>query len=322
MNPNDERRRALPRQFSERASSRPGAQPRGEVRDAMRLKLAIGSEKIRSAIAADGGTTVYGAHLLPHCVPFLPALIESGMKILEITHGSLYLAKNPPRTRVHEGGRYEALKASYGVPVEELAAKIREIRPALGDIFLNVGAPGTFNQIGPTFFTDESAFLLSQAGADGIHTHQSNLEELAEIVDRAHRYGLLVEGYINRWLGPTHPFSYMGIPAETPSQVATAARDMDRIGVDIVGLMFSADPQYYSQAGASDELPAEVRERLRALRRATDLPISVEGQITPQNAQEIHRLGGNILVLGSVFDIAIEDAIKKVVADFSTARGG
>lgn len=285
-------------------------------RDSMKLKRALGLEKIRSAIEADGGTTIYGAHLLPHCAPFLPAILDSGMKILEITHGSLYLAKNPPRTQIEEGGRYEALRSSYGVPVEELAQRVQELRPALGDVFLNVGAPGTFNQIGPSFFTDQASFLLSQAGADGIHVHHSNLDELAEVVDTAHRYGLLVEAYINRSLGPTHPFSYMGIPADTPYEVGRAARAMEQIGVDIIGLMFSADPMYYSQEGASDTLPRDVRERLRALRHATSVPVSIEGQITPGNAVEIRQLGANILVLGSVFDIAIQDAIKAVVQEF------
>ena len=190
------------------------------------------------------------------------------------------------------------------------------IRPALGDIFLNVGAPRTFNQIGPSFFTEESAFLLSQAGADGLHVHYSSIEELAELVALAHAYGLLVEAYIYRSLGATHPFSYMGIRADTPYEVRNAAREMERIGVDIIGLMFSADPQYYSQTGAADTLSSDVRERLRALRSATQLPISVEGQITPGNAREIRALGGNILVLGSVFDIAVEEAIRQVVIDF------
>src|SRR4051794_97933 len=159
-----------------------------------RLKLAIGREKLRAAIEADGGTTVYAAHLLPHTAPWLPGVIASGVRFLEITHGSIYLSQNPPRRDVAFGGRYESLLASYGVPTAELAVRIRQLRPALGpDIFLNVAAGGTFNQIGPARFADEDAFLLSQAGADGIHFHKSDLAELAAVIESAHRNGLLAE---------------------------------------------------------------------------------------------------------------------------------
>jgi hypothetical protein len=298
-------------------ASRGGTAPLAGVSDAMKLKMAIGREKVRSAIAADGGTTVYGAHLLPHTAPWFPGVLQSGMRMLEITHGAIYMEHNPPRTRVGSGGRYETLMSSYGVPVEELAKRIREIRPALSDIFLNVAAPGTFNQIGPAKFDERSAFLLSQAGADGIHCHQSNLDELAVLVELAHGSGLLVEAYINRFMGETNPFSYMGIPAETPREVRRAVRDMESIGVDTIGLMFSVDPKYYSQEGSTETLTSDVRDRIKALTAAATVPTSIEGQITPGNAREIRELGANILVLGTVFDLAIEEAIKRVVDEFS-----
>ena len=292
--------------------------PRGAGSGSARLKLAIGREKVRAALEADAGTTVYAAHLLPHTAPWLPGVIASGVKFLEITHGSIYLAHNPPRKDLAFGGRYESLLASYGVPVEELARRIRELRPALGqDIFLNVAAAGTFNQIGPARFDDNAAFLLSQAGADGIHFHKSDLDELAGLVNIAHRHGLLAEAYINRDLGETHPFSYMGIRAESPKDVRTAVRDLEGIGVDIVGLMFSVDPEYYSQVGATDRLPPDVRKRVKALVETATVTTSVEGQITEGNARELRGLGANILVLGTQFDLAIQEAIQRVVRDFS-----
>ena len=290
----------------------------GGMSGSAKLKLAIGREKVRAAIAADGGTTVYAAHLLPHAAPWLPGVLASGVKMLEITHGSIYLSQNPPLRDVAMGGRYESLMASYGVPVTELAARIRQIRPALGpEVFLNVAAGGTFNQIGPARFDDEAAFLLSQAGADGIHFHKSDLDELAALVEIAHASGLLAEAYVNRDLGATHPFSYMGLRAETPDEVARAARDLESVGADIVGLMFSVDPRYYSQEGATDALPPEVRERVQALVGAVTVPTSVEGQITPGNAREIRALGGNILVLGTQFDLEIQAAIGRVVRDYA-----
>lgn len=288
------------------------------ISDAAKLKLAIGREKLRAAIEADGGTTVYAAHLLPHTAPWLPGVLASGVKILEITHGSIHLTQHPPRRDVAFGGRYETLRSSYGVPTEEVAAAIRRLRPALGpEIFLNVAAAGTFNQIGPARFDDDAAFMLSQAGADGIHTHKSDLGEVEELVGIAHRAGLTVEAYVHRDLGKTDPFSYMGLRAETPADVRRAVKDLEGVGVDIVGLMFSDDPEYYSQVGATDALPPDVRKRVRALVEAATVPTSVEGQITEGNARELRRLGANILVLGTQFDLAIQEAIGRVVRGFS-----
>ena len=86
------------------------------ISDAAKLKLAIGREKVRAAIEADGGTTVYAAHLLPHTAPWLPGVLASGVRMLEITHGSIYFTQHPARRDVAFGGRYETLMASYGVP--------------------------------------------------------------------------------------------------------------------------------------------------------------------------------------------------------------
>ena len=288
----------------------------GDLTGSARLKLAIGREKLRAAIEADGGTTVYAAHLLPHTAPWLPGVIASGVRILEITHGSIHLSQNPPRRDVAFGGRYESLLASYGVPTAELAARIRQLRPALGaDVFVNVAAAGTFNQIGPARFDDEAAFLLSQAGADGIHFHKDDPAELASLIGIAHRNGLLAEAYVHRDLGETHPFTYMGLPAATPADVADGVRALEAAGADIVGLMFSVDPQYYSQEGASERLPPDVRDRVEALVGAASVPTSVEGQITPGNARELRALGANILVLGTQFDLEIQAAIQRVVRD-------
>jgi pentose-5-phosphate-3-epimerase len=286
--------------------------------DAAKLKLAIGREKVRAAIEADGGTTVYAAHLLPHTAPWLPGVLASGVRMLEITHGSIYFTQHPARRDVAFGGRYETLMASYGVPTSELAAAIARLRPALGsDIFLNVAAAGTFNQIGPARFDEEAAFALSQAGADGIHFHKSDVDELEELVRIAHAAGMTAESYVHRDLGPTHPFSYMGLPAETPREVGAAVKALEKIGVDIVGIMFSVDPEYYSQVGATDRLPGDVRRRVKALVDAATGFTSVEGQITEGNARELRKLGANILVLGTQFDLAIQEAIGRVVREFS-----
>ncbi|MBM3779893.1 MAG: hypothetical protein FJW23_16935 [Acidimicrobiia bacterium] len=286
----------------------------------MTLKLEMGRERIRAILAADGGMTLYGAHLLPHAAVWLPAVLGTGIRMLEIAHDSLYLARNPPRVSVVSGGRYDSMRYSQTIPVTELAERIRQLRVALEDVFLNVVAPGTYNQPGAPRFTDDSAFALSQAGADGLHVHLSSLDELAEVVDVAHRNGLLVEAYVHRFTAESDPFSYMGIAAESPDDVRRAVASMESIGVDRIGLMFSADPKFYGREGTSDSLPDAVRERVRALTDAATVPTSVEGQVTPRSARELRELGVNVLTLGRVFDIAIENAIADVVRAFDIRR--
>jgi hypothetical protein len=56
-----------------------------------------------------------------------------------------------------------------------------------------------------------------------IHFHKSDLDELADLIAVAHANGLLAEAYVHRDLGETHPFSYMGLPAESPADVAAAS---------------------------------------------------------------------------------------------------
>jgi imidazole glycerol-phosphate synthase subunit HisF len=291
------------------------------MRDSARLKLAVGKAKVDAAIKDGNGTAIYAAHLLPHLGHLLPTVLDAGVRMVEITSGSIWLDQHPPTIHVHEGGRYEARKWAHVVTTEELATRVRQLRGPLGDdVFLNVGAAGTSNSLGPARFTTDDAFLLSAAGADGFHVHLSNLEELKDLVEIAHENGLLVEAYISTFVSSTDQFSYMGIAAENPEEVAKAARAMEQIGVDIVGFMFSSDPMFYSHVGASETLPDDVANKLVSLRAAVSVPISVEGQITVSNAQQLREIGVDILVLGTHFDLAIENAIRGVVHQFSVQR--
>lgn len=291
------------------------------IRDSARLKRAVGKAKVDAAIEQGGGTALYAAHLLPHFGHLLPVLLATGVRMYEITSGSIWLDKHPPSLRLQEGGRYAARPRYHLVTVEEIVERIHQLREPLGeDVYLNVTPPGAANSIGPTRFTAEGAFQLAVAGADGLHVHLSSLSELKDLVDIAHGTGLLVEAYINQWVGEADEFSYMGIPAANPQEVADAGRAMEEIGVDIVGLMFSRDPKFYSLQDAGDSLPGDVDERLCALREAVSIPISVEGQVTPGNADRIREIGADIIVLGSHFDVAIEKALESVVADFGGAR--
>lgn len=204
----------------------------------------------------------------------------------------------------------------------EVAARTREVRDVLGDAYLQVTVPGTFNHVGPTSFTDEHAFELSAAGADGMHVHLPSVDEIGRVTALAHKYGMLVEAYIFEFVAATEPFSYMGVPADSPSEARRVAQQLQDIGVDIIGLMFSTDPKYYATAGSPDVLPRNVAEKIRAIADSISVPMSVEGQITPANAPQLKDLGVNILVLGSEFDDGIEGAIRSVAEGYGIMPRG
>lgn len=291
------------------------------IPDAMQLKHALGQAKVTKAVAENDGTTVFAAHLLPHLAYLLPSILDAGVRMVELSAGSIYLERNPPSTPVYEGGRYDARQFAHTVDVEEVAARVAQLRKPLGEhVFINIAIPSVMNAVGTSPLTADEARTLSRAGADGLHAHLSSLAELESLTSLAHAHGLLVEAYIHRFESPEDPFSYMGIAADTPNEVAKAAEEMRSIGVDIIGLMFSADPKYYSQSGASESLSEDVEARFVALRQAVPTPISAEGQITPGNARRLRDIGVDILVLGSQFDIAFDEAIKSVVASHSGRR--
>lgn len=62
----------------------------------MGLKHAIGVDKVRAAIEADGGMTIYAAHLLPHLSSFIPPILAAGIRLVELSHTSIIMERRPP----------------------------------------------------------------------------------------------------------------------------------------------------------------------------------------------------------------------------------
>jgi 2-methylisocitrate lyase-like PEP mutase family enzyme len=287
------------------------------------MKLSLGKAKRDRAIAEAGGTALYVAHILPHLTHFLPALLSTGVQMFELTAGSVYLERHPPPISLHAGGRYGMRRRAHLADAGEFIERIHQVREALGeDPFLNVGPTGVATNVGQVRFSESDALEVAAAGADGLHVHLASLSELQELVMTAHGAGMLVEAYISEYVSDTDEFSYFGIRANSPREAAEAARNMEAIGVDTIGFMFSKDPQFYSMVQATESLPEDVDERLVAIREAVSIPISVEGQITRGNAKRLRDIGVNVIVLGTHLDIAIEQALKRTIEEFSRTSSG
>src|SRR5690625_7449168 len=129
------------------------------------------------------------------------------------------------------------------------------LRNVLGnEPFITISIPGVVTELIPVELSDEDFQLMAVKGADGLHTHKSDLSDLEKIVTKAHKYGLTVDAYI------AHPDDEhkFGIPAETPEEVAKVAKQMEDIGVDMIGLMTGMS---YEGVKAG-EIPNVIKERL------------------------------------------------------------
>ena len=71
------------------------------------------------------------------------------------------------------------------------------------------------------------------SGADGLHIHKSSIEDLKEVVEKAHKYGSVVDAYID-YPSDLHTF---GVLVETLEDVVRVPKEMEAIGVDMIGLM-------------------------------------------------------------------------------------
>ena len=125
-------------------------------------------------------------------------------------------------------------KIRHEISVDQMAEVTHGVRSVVGnDVYITVGIPGGFTEILPTPLTEDDFLKMSRSGADGLHTHKSSLNDLEELVQAAHKYGLCVDAYIGL---PTDLHTF-GISAEQPEEVSAVARQMEGIGVDMIGLM-------------------------------------------------------------------------------------
>jgi len=271
----------------------------------MQRKREFSLKKVTDAITAHGGTTLLATGITGDDARFALAAVKAGARMLEPNHPAVALARG------HRGvtTMHAAEDVRHEIAFEEMRKVVEGVRAVVGpEIFITAGIPGSFTETMPTPFTEEQAYALSRAGADGLHTHKSTLKDLKDVVDLCHKYGMLVDAYI------AHPSDrhLFGIPAETPEDVAEIAKGMQDIGVDLIGLMTGMS----YEGVAAGEIPTIVRQRLEALIKSVSVPTLAEGGINAVNFKAFIGTGVNVLVVGTAFDDIARKAVQETVGVF------
>ena len=275
------------------------------IKSDMELKLAKGRKKVLEAIKEHNGSTILSTGITGDDARMAKAAVDAGARMLEPNHPALALARG------HKGvsSMHAAEQVRHEMTLEQMCEATNGVRKVVGnDIFITVGVPGGFTEIVPVELTDEDFKKISLAGADGLHTHKSSIEDLKVWVEKAHSYGLLVDAYI----GHPSDLHIFGVPAETPEEVANVAKQMESIGVDYIGLMTGMS---YEGVEAGEIHPFMV-DRLKALKGAVSVPTIAEGGINQTNYKAFKELGINILVIGTALDNIANQAIQSVVKGF------
>ena len=271
----------------------------------MQRKRNLGLEKVKRAIEIHNGTTLLATGITGDDARLALAAVKAGAKLLEPNHPAVALARG------HKGvtSMHAAEEIRHEIEFSEMCKVVKGVRAVVGnEIYITAGIPGSFTEVLPTPFTEQMAYELSRAGADGVHTHKSTYEDLIDVVDICHKNGLLVDAYI------AHPSDrhLFGIPAKSPEEVAEAARRMEEIGVDLIGLMTGMS---YEGVAAGD-IPQVIKERLQALISNVSVPTLAEGGINAVNYKAFIGTGVNILVVGTAFDDIARKAVEETVSIF------
>lgn len=275
------------------------------IRNDMKKRMDIARAKVTRALELGGGHTILSTGITGDDSRLAKAVTDVGVKMIEPNHPAVALARG------HRGvtTMHAAEQVRHEITVAQMAEVTRGIRAVTPkDTYITVGIPGGFTEVVPMPLRDEDFAMMALAGADGLHTHKSSIEDLAELVEMAHRYGLLVDAYIGK-ASDLHTF---GLPAETPEEVAKTAKLMEEVGTDMIGLMTGMS---YEGVEAGKIHP-EVKERLQALVETVHVPTLAEGGINVTNFQAFKDTKVNILVIGTSIDKMVEKAAQEAVTQF------
>lgn len=275
------------------------------INNDMKNKMSISMAKVQNAIIKGNGHTILSTGITGDDSRLAKAVVDAGVTMLEPNHPALVLARG------YKGitSMHEAEKIRHEITISQMAEVTRGVRNVVGtDIYITVGIPGGFTEIVPKILTDEDFIMMSLSGADGLHTHKSSLEDLEELVKKAHKYGLCVDAYIGL---PTDLHTF-GISADRPEEVARVAKQMESIGTDMIGLMTGMS----YEGVAAGEIHPYLKERLCALTEAVKVPTLAEGGINATNFRAFKETGVNILVIGTSIDKMVEKAAQDAVNCF------
>ncbi len=277
------------------------------IRNDMRKRMDIGRAKVAHALELGGGHTILSTGITGDDARLARAVCEAGVTMIEPNHPAVALARGYKGvTTMHD-----AEQVRHEIRISQMAEVTRGIRAVCPkDTYITVGIPGGFTEIVPMPLKEEDFAMMALAGADGLHTHKSCIEDLAELVEIAHKYGLLVDAYIGK-ASDLHTF---GLPAETPEEVARVAKMMQDAGTDMIGLMTGMS----YEGVAAGEIHPEIKERLCALVESVSVPTLAEGGINASNFQAFKDTGVNILVIGTSIDKMVEKAAQNAVKQFLT----
>lgn len=275
------------------------------IHNDMRLKMKKSMEIVAQAIQKGNGHTILSTGITGDDARLAKAVVDAGVTMLEPNHPAVLLARGYKGiTTMHEAEKYR-----HEITVAQMAEVTRGVRAVAGEsVYITVGIPGGFTEVKPIILKDEDFLEMSLSGANGLHTHKSSLEDLEELVKKAHTYGLCVDAYIGL---PTDLHTF-GISAEKPEEVSRVAKQMESIGVDMIGMMTGMS---YEGVEAGKIHPL-LKERLCAMVEAVKVPTLAEGGINLTNYQAFKDTGVNILVIGTSIDKMVEQAAQSAVSDF------
>ncbi|WP_217588124.1 thiamine phosphate synthase [Lentibacillus saliphilus] len=271
----------------------------------MEQKRTRAMKKVWDAIEDHGGQTLLSTGITGDDARIAKAVVESGIKLLEPNHPAVALARG------HKGvtSMHDAEMIRHEISLQEMAKVTKGVRNTVGEEpFITVGVPGGFTEVIPVVLEEADFHLMSVSGADGLHTHKSNLHDLEELVKVSHKYGLTVDAYI----GHPSDLHTFGLPAEMPEDVAHVARQMEDVGVDMIGLMTGMS---YEGVAAGD-IPNIVKERLHALVSTVKVPTLAEGGINTENVKAFRDTGVHIIVVGTALDDEVKRAAQQVAKQF------
>ena len=275
------------------------------IRNDMKKRMEIARAKVSHALELGGGHTILSTGMTGDDARMARAVCEAGVKMLEPNHPGVALARG------HKGvvAMHASEQVRHEITMEQMAEVTRGVRAVCPkDTYITVAIPGGFTEIVPLPLTEADFQMMALAGADGLHTHKSSIEDLEELVTMAHKYGLLVDAYIGK-ASDLHTF---GLPAETPEEVAKTAKMMQEVGTDMIGLMTGMS----YEGVAAGEIHPEVKERLCALVESVSVPTLAEGGINATNFRAFKDTKVNILVIGTSIDNMVKKAAQDAVREF------
>lgn len=271
----------------------------------MNVRMQLAREKVQNALKLGNGHTILSTGITGDDSRLAKAVTEVGVKMIEPNHPAVALARGYKGVTVMD----DAENLRYEITIDQMAEVTRGVRAVTpADTFITVGIPGGFTERVPMPLTDEDFIKMAVAGADGLHCHKTCIDDLRDFVGMAHKYGLLVDGYI----GMSTDKHKFGVFADDTESVRKVAKQMEDVGVDMIGMMTGMS----YEGVAAGKIPDIIHERLCALVETVHVPTLAEGGINMTNFQAFKDTGVNILVIGTSFDKMVEKAAQDKAKEF------